>query len=217
MRRLEVAALACWTGSFGSSTYAQAVTLPEAPPEPFQRALDSLRSVRLRPEVEIDEAPAPQRLAPFAVAMTADVLIRGDEVGSGRFVVLHNPDGHDAWEGTFRVVTFARAALDLEMAADPMVTEVGWSWLMESLGNHGADHHSSSGTVTRVSSVSFGAMADRPGTAELEVRASWTPTGDDLAPHLIGWADLLCTAAGLPPVPAGVVPLGAARRPLTRQ
>jgi hypothetical protein len=193
------------------------VTLPETPPEPFQRALDSLRSVRLRPEIELDEAPAPQRLAPFAVAMTASLLIHDDEVGSGRFVVLHNPDGHDAWEGTFRVVTFARAALDPEMAADPMLTGVGWSWLMESLANHGANHHSPSGTVTRVSSESFGAMADRPANAELEVRASWTPTADDLAPHLAGWADLLCTAAGLPPVPAGVVPLGAARRTVTRQ
>ena len=65
--------------------------------------------------------------------MTADVLVGDDELGSGRFVVLHNPDGHDAWDGTFRVVTFARAGLDPEMAADPLVTEVGWSWLMECL------------------------------------------------------------------------------------
>ena len=192
------------------------MTLPEAPPEPFQQALDSLRSVRLRQEIQLDEAPAPQRLAPFAVAMTADVVVGGDEVGSGRFVVLHNPQGHDAWEGTFRVVTFARASLEPEMAADPMVTEVGWSWLMESLAGRGAAHHSSSGTVTRVSSESFGAMADRPASAELEVRASWTPQTNDLASHLCAWADLLCTAAGVPPVPAGVVPLGAGRRPLLR-
>lgn len=190
------------------------MTLPEQPPAPFQRALDSLREVRLRSEVELDEAPAPQRLAPFAVAMTADVVIRGDEVGSGRFVVLHNPDGHDAWDGTFRVVTFARAALEPEMAADPMVTEVGWSWLTEALAAHGASHHSPSGTVTRVTSESFGAMADQPAAAELEVRASWTPGSEDLAPHLSAWADLLATAAGLPPVPPGVVALGSARRPI---
>jgi hypothetical protein len=146
--------------------------------------------------------------------MTADVVIRGDEVGSGRFVVLHNPDGHDAWDGTFRVVTFARAALEPEMAADPMVTEVGWSWLTEALAAHGASHHSPSGTVTRVTSESFGAMADQPAAAELEVRASWTPGSEDLAPHLSAWADLLATAAGLPPVPPGVVALGSARRPI---
>jgi len=170
----------------------------------------------LRPEISLDEAPAPQRLAPFSVAMTADVILRDDEVGSGRFVVLHNPEGHDAWDGTFRVVTFARASLDLEMAADPLVTEVGWSWLLESLANQRAMFSAPSGTVTRVSSESFGAMSDRPAAAELEVRASWTPEGDDLAPHLAAWADLLCTAAGLPPVPPGVVPLSASRRPLSR-
>jgi len=177
--------------------------------------MESLRTVRMRAEVNLDEAPAPQRLAPHAVAMTAEVLLRGDEVGSGRFVVLHNPDGHDAWDGTFRVVTFARASLDLEMATDPMVTEVGWAWLMESLANHDAAYHSPSGTVTRVSSESFGAMSDRPSTAELEVRASWTPEYEELGPHLSAWADLLCTAAGLPPVPAGVVPLATSRRPLS--
>jgi hypothetical protein len=208
-------AFACWVLSAGSATYSRSVSVPEVPPELFQRALDSLRAVRLRPEIDLDEAPAPQRLAPFSVAMTADVVFRGDEVGSGRFVVLHNPEGHDTWDGTFRVVTFARAALDVEMAADPMLTEVGWSWLMESLITHGASHHAPSGTVTRVTSESFGSMADRPAAAELEVRASWTPEGVDLAPHLAAWADLLCTAAGLPPVPAGVVPLTAGRRPLS--
>jgi hypothetical protein len=192
------------------------VTVANTAPEVFQRALDSLRTVRLRPEIAIDEAPAPQRLAPFAVAMTADVLLGGDELGSGRFVVLHNPDGHDAWDGTFRVVTFARAQLDAEIAADPMVAEVGWAWLMESLSQRGADHHSPSGTVTRVTSESFGAMEDRPTTAEIEIRASWTPSTEELAPHLIGWGDLLCTAAGLPPVPPGVVTLGAGRRSTSR-
>lgn len=181
--------------------------LPEAPPPPFRRALDSLREVQLRPEVTLEEAPAPQRLAPFAVAMTADLGQQGEELGSGRFVVLHDPSGHDGWDGTFRVVTFARTSLDPEMAADPVLTEVGWSWLLECLAARGAEYSSPSGTVTRVASESFGGMADRPASAELEIRASWTPTTDDLAPHLTAWADLLCTAAGLPPVPPGVIPL----------
>lgn len=129
-------------------------------------------------------------------------------MGSGRFVVLHNPDGHDSWEGTFRIVTFARAGLDVEMATDPMVTGVGWSWLMECLAAHQLDIAAASGTVTRVASESFGSMSDRPASAEIEIRASWTPTDDALGDHLLAWGDLLCTAAGLPPLPAGVVPLG---------
>jgi hypothetical protein len=183
------------------------VTLPDVPPETFSRALESLRAVRLRPEISCDEAPAPQRLAPFSVALTADVVLDDDELGSGRFVVLHNPDGHEAWDGSFRVVTFARAGLDPEMAADPLMTEVGWSWLMDCLGAHDLKVTAPSGTVTRVSSESFGAMSDRPSSAEIEIRASWTPDGDALGDHLMAWGDLLCTAAGLPPLPAGVVPL----------
>lgn len=184
------------------------MTVPDSPPETFSRALQSLRSARLRPEVSCDEAPAPQRLAPFSVALTADVTVGDEEVGSGRFVVLHNPDGHEAWDGTFRVVTFARAGLEPEMAADPLVTEVGWSWLLECLGAHDLEPMASSGTVTRVASESFGAMAERPASAEIEIRASWTPTDETLlGDHLTAWGDLLCTAAGLPPLPAGVVPL----------
>jgi hypothetical protein len=184
------------------------VTIPDSPPESFSRALESLRAVRLRPEITCDEAPAPQRLAPFSVALTADVVAGDEDVGSGRFVVLHNPDGHEAWNGTFRVVTFARAGLDPEMAADPLVTEVGWSWLIDCLSAHDLSPHAASGTVTRVASESFGAMAERPASAEIEIRASWTPTeADSLGRHLAAWSDLLCTAAGLPPLPVGVVPL----------
>jgi hypothetical protein len=100
-----------------------------------------------------------------------------------------------------------RAGLDPEMAADPMMTEVGWSWLMDCLAAQGLKVIAPSGTVTRVASESFGAMSDRPASAEIEIRASWTPEGDELGDHLMAWGDLLCTAAGLPPLPAGVVPL----------
>lgn len=161
----------------------------------------------MRPEIQLDEAPAPQRLAPFAVALTADVVDGDDEIGTGRFVVLHDPEGHEAWDGTFRVVTFARATLEPDIATDPLVAEVGWAWLMECLANQDASFRAASGTVTRVASESFGTMSDRAPTAELEVRASWTPSDARLAPHLQAWADLLCTACGLPPVPAGVVSL----------
>jgi hypothetical protein len=79
---------------------------------------------------------------------------------------------------------------------------------MECLAAHRLDITAASGTVTRVASESFGSMSDRPATAEIEIRASWTPLRhDELGDHLVAWGDLLCTAAGLPPLPAGVVPL----------
>ena len=110
---------------------------------------------------------------------------------------------HEPWQGTFRVVTFARAALEPEMGADPMLAAVGWTWLPEALAAHGAEHTAAGGTVTRVVSESFGALADRPASVEIEVRASWTPLGRTSARTCEAWADLLCTVAGLPPLPRG--------------
>jgi hypothetical protein len=184
----------------------------EGPAERFARVLTALREVAVRPEVALDEAPAPHRLAPYAVALTGDVAGDGDtDLATGRFVLLHDPAGHDAWEGTWRVVSFVRADLEPELAADPLLTGVGWTWLTEALESRGARYVAAGGTVTRVASESFGTMAERTPEAEIEVRASWTPLLDEdpaaVGAHLAAWAELLCTTAGLPPVPPGVVPL----------
>ena len=64
--------------------------------------------------------------------------------------------------------------------------------------------------MTVVLSRSFGEISGQPDRAEVEIRASWTPElGIDLGiqPHLLAWQTLLCTAAGLPPLPEGVIPL----------
>jgi hypothetical protein len=187
-------------------------------PEAFRVAVAQLHTARLRPEVLCEEMPAPQRIAPFASALSADVTVDGDDVGTGRIVLLHDPAGNDAWEGTFRCVAYARAEIDPEMANDPVLAEVGWSWLSEALAAHGATYVAPSGTVTKVSSESFGGMSDENATAQLEIRASWTPVRDpagdgllDLGPHVEAWGELLCTASGLPPVPEGVAPLPSRR------
>ena len=90
------------------------------------------------------------------------------------------------------------------MATDPALGAVGWSWLVESLKDAGATYTAEAGTVTRVVNESFAGLAERPSSVELEVRASWTPDGNDIAAHLQGWATLMCTVAGLPPLPEGV-------------
>ena len=191
---------------------------PSAFPEEFQVAVTQMRGTRLRPEVLCEEMPAPQRIAPFASALSADVTVDGEDVGTGRIVLLHDPAGNDAWEGTFRCVAYARAEIDPEMANDPLLAEVGWSWLSEALEAHGATYLAPSGTVTKVSSESFGSMSDEDASAQLEIRASWTPAVDpdgdgqlDLGPHVEAWGELLCTASGLPPVPEGVAPLPSRR------
>ena len=62
----------------------------------------------------------------------------------------------------------------------------------------GADFTAASGTVTRVASESFGAIAAEPANAQIEIRASWTPLDDAFGAHLLAWCDLLCTTSGLP-------------------
>ncbi|MFA6297678.1 MAG: DUF3000 domain-containing protein [Nocardioides sp.] len=179
-----------------------------SPPE-FRAAVATMRAATLRPEIFCEEMPAPQRIAPYAAALSADVTIDGTDVGTGRIILLHDPAGNDAWEGTFRCVAYARAEIEIEMITDPLLADVGWTWLTEALDSHGADYTAASGTVTRVATESFGGMADEEGTAQLEIRASWTPLAGvgaalDVAPHVEAWGELLCTAVGLPPVPDGV-------------
>lgn len=176
----------------------------------FDEAVNALLSLPWRPELAVEEIPAPQRIAPYAVAIAADVEVGDDELGNGRLVLLHDPDGNPAWEGTFRCVTFARASVDPEMAADPLLAEVGWSWLQDALERRGADYAAPSGTVTAVSSKSFGSMEGDPDKAEVEIRASWTPVltrGDEILTHVEAWQDLLCMVSGLPLLPDGVVPI----------
>jgi hypothetical protein len=183
----------------------------------FAQALRDLRAARLRPQVRLTEVPAPSRIAPHAVAISAEVISsgvlgEGDELASGRFVLLHDSSRPDPWDGVWRAVTFARAVFDPELANDPMLGAVGWSWLTEALQNREAAFRADAGTVTRVVSESFGGLAERGTTVEMEIRASWTPLGPSLGVHLQAWADLLCTVAGLPPLPEGVVALPRQRR-----
>ncbi|MDD2817346.1 MAG: DUF3000 domain-containing protein [Candidatus Nanopelagicales bacterium] len=175
----------------------------------FEAAVSRIRMVKCRPEFELEEAPAPSRLAPFALAITADSSGEED-LASGRFVLLHDPDGVDEWEGTFRAVVFVRAALESDLIDDPLLHEVGWSWLTESLQSSGCEYLQLGGTITRNAGRSFGTMSDRPTDGYLEMRASWTPATVDgdasehMDRHTRAWLRLLDHAAGLQPLPEDV-------------
>src|SRR4051794_28768602 len=179
-------------------------------PGPFQHVVDTLRGFvdaePARAELVIEDMPAPQRLAPYAAAIMATVYREDDtELGVGRLIVLYDPDGQRGWRGDFRVVAYVRADLEPEIAADPLIGTVGWSWLTEALDAHHAGYQAASGTITRAVSESFGDKDDDPETIELELRASWSPTDGDMAGHVNAWCEVLCLAAGLPP--AGVTSL----------
>jgi hypothetical protein len=203
-------------GGEGRSYAATVITAGAEVPAEFVAALRELRERRLRPEVHLTEVPAPTRLAPYAVAVTGEVVtgsvdqsVDADNAG-GRFVLLHDPAGQEAWGGTLRVVSLVRAALDPEAGSDPLVCEAAWSWVTEALTDHGAAHRARGGTVTRVLAQSFDALAERPDQVEIEIRASWSPVGD-VGAHLEAWSTVLCTAAGLPPLPDGVTAFGRRR------
>ena len=140
------------------------------------------------------------------LALLSSAMSGGEELAEGRLVVLHDPDGQDVWAGDTRCVAYIQAAVDPEIGSDPMLAGVGWSWLLEALTAAGATFTAEGGTVTRTSSERFGALVDQPLTSDVEIRASWSPIGD-LGPHLVAFGEVLCAAAGLPPVPPGVVPI----------
>ncbi|OEV04494.1 DUF3000 domain-containing protein [Streptomyces oceani] len=204
----------------------------------FRRAVTALGEVTHRPELRLAELPAPKRLAPYAYALEASV--RDPEAGAGagtgteaetddmdteladgRFVLLHDPAGQEGWQGTFRVVTLARTELEAELAVDPLLPEVTWSWLTGALEAGSVRYGAPSGTVTRSGSYFFGELAGRGTQSELELRASWSPLEPeagvipDVAAHLTVWCDVLCQCAGLPQHSDGgpVVPLPQRRGP----
>lgn len=178
----------------------------------FESLVNVLRAFTPREEVVLEEVPAPQKLAKFAFAFSLDLSNGklGDEEGelaSGRFVLLHEPGGQETWEGEFRCVTFLRADLDMAMEQDPMLPEFGWSWFLTAMENTQCEMAAVSGTVTRVSSASFGKLSPRTNGSEIEIRASWTPVTTDakeIVNHIAAWCTLICEIAGLVETPAGI-------------
>jgi hypothetical protein len=178
------------------------VSAPAQKPAEFQAALEALGTVHPRAEIVVEHIPAPQRLAPWSHAVGVRVghpTDEEDELASGRFIVLFDPEGHEAWQGTTRCVGYVSASTDSEMVDDSMFSAVAWSWLTDALTEHGAGHHSVGGTVTRTASTRFGSIAAPEHSVDVEIRASWTAEGTDLDKHLTAFLEVLANAAGLPP------------------
>jgi hypothetical protein len=166
--------------------------------------LIALRSFTPRPEIKCEEIPAPAKLATYGFALTAECFDGDIEIANGRFVLLHEPGGHETWGGDLRAVTFIKADIETEMGSDPLLPQVGWSWFEESLA--GLEATGLSGTVTLALSSSFGELAERAAQSELEIRASWTPQAQSpgqVLDHLERWSELFAHCAGLPPIEIG--------------
>lgn len=184
-------------------------------PADFDTAVAAVRRAVTRQELALTEIPAPASLAPFSIALAADVtpLQHGVDsiLGTGRFILLYDPTAPTAWGGQFRIVCFAQAPLETEIGLDPFLAEVTWSWLIDALDAHGAEYSAASGTATKILSSGFGELAEQGDGAQIELRASWTPSGPEVTSHVEGWSELLCMLAGLPPAIEGVTALSARR------
>lgn len=180
---------------------------PTVPAE-FSSALEGIRHARTRPELVVSDIPSPGGLAPYSVALAADVTPArhgtDSELGTGRFILLYDPAAPEAWGGCFRVVCFAQAPLETDIGLDPFLADVAWSWLLDALTAKGAEYTAASGTATKTISTGYGELASQGDGAVIELRASWTPTSAAIASHVEAWGDLLCMLAGLPPAVEGV-------------
>ncbi len=194
-------------------------------PAEFSAVTSVLREARDTNNVSISEIPAPAKLAPYSYALGAEVTADEnfitasgesiEELATGRIVVLFDPEAPEEWEGSFRIVSYIRAELEHELGNETMLGHVAWSWLEDALEANDCELVAAGGTTTRVLSESFGTLATRPATIDLELRASWTPIITEpemIGDHLEAWIDLLCTVAGLPPLPEGVSALPGRRR-----
>ncbi len=177
-----------------------------------------MNAAEVRAEIELGPIRPPQRLAPFSYALGAEVKrddaeAIGEDAGGdafGRLILLHDPDGGEAWDGTMRLVAYIQADLDPHEAVDPLLPEVAWSWLVDALES-GADQVTAlGGTVTATTSVRYGDISGPPRAHQLELRASWTATSLALGAHVQAFCEVLEHAAGLPP--AGVTDLSSRSR-----
>lgn len=175
----------------------------------FEAAAERLRSVTFRDDLAVHQIPSPAGLAPDSIAFAADVRpdSHGDSpFGTGRFILLHDPAEPDAWDGAWRIVTFAQAPLEPEIGTDPLLADVAWSWLTDALADRGAEYHAASGTATKMLSRGFGSLAPQGDGAQIELRASWSPAAPTPT-HIEAWAELVCMLAGLPPGSEDIVVL----------
>ncbi len=177
-----------------------------------------MNAARVRPEIELGPIRPPQRLPPHSYAPGAEgkreecdpALQRPEADAFGRLILLHDPEGADAWDGTLRLVAYIQADLDPHEAVDPLLPEVAWSWLIDALGQRVEAVTALGGTVTATTSVRYGDISGPPRAHQLELRASWTATDLSLERHVQAFCEVLEHAAGLPPV--GVTDLSSRSR-----
>jgi hypothetical protein len=168
--------------------------------EPFISFIEPLRALEVRSEFNVLQIPAPKGIAPESLAVSIEVShdLPVDH-GVSRLVFCRDDSSPEGWHGTYRVIGYAKSAVELEMARDVYFEELPWQWLLESLRRVGAGLSHEAGTTTTVISTGHGNLAAQPQHAEVEIRASWSPNGGDARQHTLGWIETLAMLSGLSP------------------
>ena len=177
-------------------------------PAEFTEAVESMHRAQLRPEISLGTIRPPQRPAPYSHAIGLEVdgmdesgPIPTDSQGDafGRLILLYSPSSEETWEGSMRLVAYIQADMDDDVASDPLLPDVAWQWLGESLEDTNAEYTDLGGTVTSTASVRFGDIGGPPRAYQIEMRASWTAATTDLSHHVEAFSKVLAHVAGLPP------------------
>lgn len=196
----------------------QVTTSPEPDaPEIFRQAVDAMAEAKVRPEISLGPIRPPQRLAAYSYALglevvhpdSDDVPEFSDGDAFGRLILLHDPAGDSAWQGTLRLVAYIQADVEAAIASDPFLPQVAWSWLTDALEQTRSGYTALGGTVTCTSSVRYGEISGPPQSHQLELRASWTPHSAELTDHVEALSSVLSEAAGM--LPEGVSEVSASR------
>ena len=162
------------------------IAVTSAEPAQFREAVAAMNATTVRPEIELGPIRPPQRLAPYSYALgaevrhpeTAIVPERSEGDAFGRLILLHDPEGAEAWDGTMRLVAYIQADLDSSEAVDPLLPEVAWSWLVEALESarptrHRARRHRHGDHLGALRRHLRSAACPPAGTARVLDRATW--------------------------------------------
>ena len=178
-----------------------------SPPE-FRAAVTTMRAARLRPRCSARRCPRPQRIAPFAAALTADVTVDGNDLGTRADRPAARPRGQ---RRLGRHLPLRRLRTRRDRARAGHRPDAGRGRLVVAdrgprRARRGVRRRRRA--PSRASATeSFGGMADeeaRPRAAPRTIRCLGPPDRADVTAHVEAWGELLCTAVGLEPVPEGV-------------
>ena len=174
----------------------------------FLAFVEPLAAIEIRPEFNASQIPAPRGIAPQALAVSVEVRHDSEsDHGVSRLVFCHDPEEPEGWQGPMRIIGYAKSPIETYMAKDEILAELPWQWLTDSLTAAGAIYAAHAGTTTSAVSTGHGSLSAQSQHAELELRASWAPVGNDSRAHLRGWIDFLALISGLPPSESKVTAL----------